>query len=384
MRGEKLEGIDTKMKRIAILSVYDSEGVVHRCLEYYIKSLCEVISDLIIVVIDHMNDESLMKLRKYSDEIYIKENKGYDAAAYKLVLENYLDMERLYQYDELILTNDTCFGPFIPFEDIFEEMDKKLTDFWGLKYIENNYLNHLQSNFLVFSRNTFKDLCQYFKTKICAVDDKESVVTKFEMCLFSFLINRGFRLGYFGELLNYDTYRAPDYCIIEEHYPLMKKRCFEKKSYKHENCSRALRYIRDHTNYDVTMILDYARQKYNVSNELMKYKAPFPYFIWKSICSQADIQGFCKSNEEIYIYGTGQVASRIYGYYQEYLGDMKGFVVSNDQVVPANHFGKKVFRISEIKNKMAGIIVGASKAVTEEVRPNLIEYKNLLYLWKNV
>lgn len=369
------------MKRVAILAVYDCEGIVHDYLEYYIESLSEVVSYLIIVVIGYIKDDSLKKLKKYSSEIYIKENKGYDAAAYKLVFENYLDIERLNQYDELILTNDTCFGPFIPFRDIFEEMDKKSIDFWGLKYIENNYLNHLQSNFLVFCKNTFKNISQYFRTEICAADDKRSVVIKFEMCLFNFLIKRGFRFGYFGELKNYNDYKAPDYCIIEEHYPLMKKRCFEKNLYSYENCSRALCHIRDYTNYNVAWILDFAKQKYNIDDELLKSKVSFPFFIQKSLCRQEDIENFCNKNKDIYIYGTEYIASRIYGYYQEYLGNMRGFVVSNNQTVVERHFDKKVFKISEIENKMAGIIVGVSKAVTEEVRPNLSEYKNVLYLW---
>lgn len=369
------------MKRIAILPVYDSEGIVHKYLEYYMKSLSEVVSDLIIVVIGYMNNDSLRKLRKYADKIYVKENKGYDAAAYKFVFENYLDMEQLNQFDELIFTNDTCFGPFIPFGDIFEEMDKKSTDFWGLKYIENNFSNHLQSNFLVFSKDTFKDISQYFKTEICFDDDRSSVVNNFEMRLFKFLVKRGFRFGYFGELKGYHNYKAPDYCIIEEHYPLMKKRCFEKKSYCVENCSRALCYIRDNTNYDVMWILDYAKQKYDIDDELLKYKVSSPVFVQKSVCRQEDIEKFCSKNKEIYIYGTEYTASKIYGYYREYLGNMKGFVVSDNQTVAENHFGQKVFKISEIENKMAGIIVGVSKAVTEEIRPNLSGYKNVLYLW---
>ncbi len=60
---------------------------------------------------------------------------------------------------------------------------------------------------------------------------------------------------------------------------------------------------------------------------------------------------------------------------------MQGFIVSDNQTAVEEHMGKKVFKISEIENKMAGIIVGVSKAVTEDIRPFLSEYKNVLYLW---
>lgn len=372
------------MRRIAIMAVYDSEGIVYEYLEYYIQSLREVVSDLIIVIIGCMRDDSLIKLKKYTSEIYTKENKGYDAAAYKLVFENYLDMERLNQYDELIFSNDTCFGPFSPFGNIFEKMSKKNVDFWGLKYIENNYLNHLQSNFLVFDKSVFEDVRQYFITEISDDDDKKNVVIKFEMCLFNYLTKRGFKFGNFGESKNYNDYKAPDYCIIEEHYPMMKKRCFEKRFYSYENCSRALCYIQSRMNYDAEMILSFAKQKYYIDDDLLEDKISLPFFVQKSVCSQEDIEEFCKKNREIYVYGTGYIASRIYGYYREYLGNMEGFIVSNNQNVPESYLGKSIFRISEVQDKMAGIIVAVSKAVTEEVRANLIGYKNVLYLWESV
>lgn len=368
------------MRRIAILAVYDSEGVVHEYLEYYIQSLCEVVSDIIIAVIGYMKDDSLEKLKKYSSEIYIKDNKGYDAAAYKFVIENYLKIDRLNEYDELILSNDTCFGPFIPFKSIFQEMDNQLIDFWGLKYVENNYLNHLQANFLVFNKVVFRDLYEYFEKEICSDDNKKNVVVKFEMRLFSVLVEKGFRFGHYGLLKNYTNYTSPDYCIIEEHYPLMKKRCFEKGIYSPENCSRALDYLRKHTSYDVTMILDYVKHKYGIE-KIMESKESRPNFIKKSKWNRKDIQLFCKENKQIYIYGTAYIAARIYGYYRDDLKEMLGFIVSDDYMVAEKYMGQKVFRISEIENKMAGIIVGVSKAVTEDIRPLLSEYKNVLYLW---
>lgn len=369
------------MKRIAILAVYDSEGIVHEYLEYYIESLCEAVSQLIIIVIGYLQEDGLKRLKKYSSEIYFKENKGYDAAAYKYVFENHLNIDRLNQYDELILTNDTCFGPFVPFRKIFDAMNIVCADFWGLKYIENNFLNHLQSNFLAFRKEIFQDIYQYFKEEIRDDDDKRSVVIKFEMRMFKVLVERGFRFKYYGISKDYGNYDAPDYCIKEERYPMLKKRCFEEGTCPYENCSHAIDYIQESTSYNVTMILDYVRYKYGFEKKAGKGGASYPAFVQKSICSQEDIQVFCKNHKDIYIYGTEYTASRIYGCYREYINNMRGFVVSDDQVVPKKHLGKKVFKLSEIENKTTAIIVGVSKVVTEEIRPSLLDYKNVLYLW---
>lgn len=382
-----MEIIDTKIKRIAILPVYDSEGVVHKYLEYYIKSLCEVISDLIIVVIGYMNNDGLRKLGKYSDKIYVKENKGYDAAAYKFVFENYLDIEQLNQYDELILTNDTSFGPFISFGDIFDEMGKRDANFWGLKYIDTNYISYLQSSFIVYKQVTFTEVYQYFKNKVYYDDDLLNVCIRFEQGLFKYLVKRGFEFACYGVCKGYNSYKAPDYCILEEQHPIMKKRCFEKIQYSHENCIGALLYIRNNTSYNIDMILDYVKQKYHleydIDVEFEKNKESPRYFVDKSVCGQKDIQFFCENNKEIYIYGTGVIATIIYRNYQEYLKHMRGFIVSDDQMTCGEHLGVRVFKISEIKNRGAGIIAAVSKLTTEMISPNLTEYRNVLYLWEN-
>ena len=373
------------MRRITILAVYDSRGRVYSYLEYYIRVLLETLTDLIIVVIGYMEDESINKLKKYSSEIYFKENKGYDAAAYKYVLENYLGSERLDKYDELILTNDTCFGPFVSFTDILNEMNKKDVDFWGLKYCENYITDHLQSNFLVFKKNTFCDIIQYFKNKIYNEDDKTMVCIRFEHGLFNYLLKKRFLFGYYGLPKDINNYKSPDYCLIEEHFPLMKKRCFEKNIYNHDNCTGALLYIKKNTNYDIRMILEYIKDKYdieyNIDYEFKNHKISTKYICVKSVCKAEDIYSFCNRNNNIYIYGAGKVAAQIYGCYQDNLNNLKGFIVSNDQIKVESYLQKPVFLLSQIQDKQVGIIVGCSQDVTRKIQGNLDTYQNVLYLW---
>ena len=41
---------------------------------------------------------------------------------------------KLNQYDELILANDSCFAPMFPLKDIFKKADKSNCDFWHLNF----------------------------------------------------------------------------------------------------------------------------------------------------------------------------------------------------------------------------------------------------------
>ena len=53
-------------KRLAILSVYDENGIVDRYLEFYINSLLEVVDRLIIVVNGKIGESDLKKIENYT------------------------------------------------------------------------------------------------------------------------------------------------------------------------------------------------------------------------------------------------------------------------------------------------------------------------------
>ena len=71
------------------------------------------------------------RLEGVADTVWERENVGFDVWGYKDALEQF-GAERLAEYDELILMNYTWFGPVRPFEPVFERMDARAVDFWGM------------------------------------------------------------------------------------------------------------------------------------------------------------------------------------------------------------------------------------------------------------
>ena len=140
------------MERLGIVSFYDGEGVVDGSVEYYIKSLCDVVSEIIVVVNGNISNIGQIQLDHIADECIIRQNTGFDAGAYKEVLCRQNFVQKMKEYDEIVLCNDTCFGPFKSFSGIFAEMEHKKVDFWGLDFVENKVADYLQSYFLVFSK----------------------------------------------------------------------------------------------------------------------------------------------------------------------------------------------------------------------------------------
>lgn len=118
--------------RVLIYFFYDEAGIVDDYAVYFLKELTKVTGKSIAVVNGFLTTASRRKLENVVDEVICRENKGYDSWAYKEAIEH-LGWEHLAEFDELLMVNYTLFGPFYPFEKVFEKMEASDADFWGLQ-----------------------------------------------------------------------------------------------------------------------------------------------------------------------------------------------------------------------------------------------------------
>lgn len=120
------------MARRGIFVFYDANGIVDEYVEVLLKSMEEILTNLLIVINGEIKLDSLLKLGKYADRIFFRENKGYDGGAYKDVFLNFAKDDKWESWDEVILFNDTFYGPLFSWSEIFDKMSKVDVDFWGL------------------------------------------------------------------------------------------------------------------------------------------------------------------------------------------------------------------------------------------------------------
>ena len=157
--------IKKEAKRLGVFIFYDKEGIVDDYVLTLLKSLKEAVTDIIIVSNCSLQEEEKKKFEKFTDKIKIRKNIGLDAGAFKNTFMEY--QEYFKTFDELILMNDTFYGPFIPFKTIFEDMAKKDIDFWGLTanykspdgfgYLPDHIIpSHIQTFFLAFRKNVLE------------------------------------------------------------------------------------------------------------------------------------------------------------------------------------------------------------------------------------
>ena len=144
------------MKRLSVFVFYDADGILNRYVEYLIESLLSVSEKIVVVINGDITNEGRNKILKITPFIFQRKNIGFDAGAYKDTLLIYLKDDKLDKYDEIIMLNDSFYGPFFPWDKIFLEMKSQKVDFWGLSrhadselFLGEKKINeHIQSFFL--------------------------------------------------------------------------------------------------------------------------------------------------------------------------------------------------------------------------------------------
>ena len=204
---------------ICICVFYEKNGIVRDYVKYYINALKEIAEKIIVVVNGKITEEGINSLKDEKIEILIRENKGLDFGAWKETIDKIGDVE-LSKYNNLILTNTTCYGPVYPIQEVFKEMSTRDCDFWGItKHTDENrnvvkfdkktkIIEHIQSYFLVFSKKVFLSRpFQNFWNNVKLDYNYNKVIGHYEIKLTKYLENNGFKsdsyikLDYYKELI---------------------------------------------------------------------------------------------------------------------------------------------------------------------------------------
>lgn len=176
---------------------YHSDGIVDDYVIVLLEALRKSMTKILVVSNGMLTKNSKNKLRKVSDEILTRENRGFDGWAYRYGL-HHEGWDRVSEYDELVMFNHTIMGPVNSFDDMFEDMNQRDLDFWGITKFhevgfdpyegcEYGYLpEHIQSHFIcvrktLLNSEEFRNYWDDFpeiKSYGDAVSKHEAVFTK--------------------------------------------------------------------------------------------------------------------------------------------------------------------------------------------------------------
>lgn len=384
------------MRRTGIFCLFTPSGEMDSTIIHSIKSMYEITDYFIIVVNGSIN--SIDKLRNYADEIVIRENIGFDIGAYKEIILSPKYIDKIKEVDELILCNSSFYGPFIAFREIFEKMEGSVCDFWGISSSETDISQHIQSYFYVFRRSVLegKELFRYLREKVNPERlDYFDACSIFENGLFHTLKKAGYWFDAYKRSIDCDIYQNPYGSVKLDGLPVLKKKIFSKEFYQKKRIVNALSYVKEIYGFDIEPILDHARRVYGIeltSREIEAARAGDKDIPEKDLIrdpeavGREEIERFITANQNVYIYGNGVMAKIVYSsfFFYENNSRLKGFVVSDHQMIPAESFkGYPIYRYSEVKARPdIAFLVALNKCNTREVFPQLSKEKNVMFLWR--
>lgn len=363
--------------RLGIVVMYDEEGIAHEYLLYYLNSLKKVCDRLILVVNGIIQIESLKKCNNIVDDIYVRNNENLDIGAYLDVIHNYLSLDECMKYDEIVLSNDTLFGPFKEFKDIFYDMGKINCDVWGLNINPLKYSNHIQSYFYCFRNRSIREALVYWESvELPDSYTKNMYVGAYELGLSNYLMDNGKIIAAYSKKNKFDVFNMPQLLLRYCNFPFLKKSfnsCTLKRELLECNYMDCIEYIKENSDYPIKYITKYLNEKFNVNIDELREMLNVKKYDSKSNEYQKFIDKFGK----IYLYGMGEYGQMMFGMLgKEHIA---GFIIS-DHNYTNEVYGVKVYSIDEA-DKSWPILVAMGEKNTQEVRNNLTGYINICYLW---
>ncbi|MDY6407164.1 MAG: rhamnan synthesis F family protein, partial [Pseudomonadota bacterium] len=247
--------IPDKINRIAVFASYSNDGRIADYVIKYLKELKKTNTDIVFISDSPIFPEEVNKIEKLVLYALFERHGEYDFGSYKRGLNYILAHRLLTDNTELILCNDSVYGPFYPLSDIFYKMNAKKVDFWGMTdSFQIQY--HLQSYFLYFKNSKLiKYALLPYLNRVKKETKKRDIVYKYEVPLAKYLHDRGYKIAAYnpialnpcprGRKVN-QTISCPLELIEYHHFPFLKRSILlgKYKSWKPEAISYIFHYIR--------------------------------------------------------------------------------------------------------------------------------------------
>ncbi|CDZ76239.1 Rhamnan synthesis protein F [Legionella massiliensis] len=264
-------------KRLGILCFFDEFGIVDQYVTYLLADLTKNFSDTLIVVNGKLEPKERQKLEFFGTVIE-RENQGFDVWAYKHAL-SHIGWNKLNDYDEVILFNNTMMGPVYPFSESFEKMDTQDLDFWGItSYFKQDsdpfgtikyghIPDHIQSYFIAVRKSLFsaKAFHQYWdemkevNSYAEAIGFHETIFTKHFSDL-GYQWSTSVEMQELRDFNNNPLLICPKKLVADYRCPVFKRNSFSHEindtlhSTSGEQLTALYHYLQNHADYDVDLI----------------------------------------------------------------------------------------------------------------------------------
>ncbi|MEH3088056.1 MAG: hypothetical protein PGN24_00160 [Microbacterium arborescens] len=231
-------GFPLSGRRLFVYVVYDRRGEVDDYVLHALRGMREHAARVLVVVNGVLTDGGRERLASVSDEVLVRENVGFDIWAHKAALEHV--GAGIEDFDEVVLTNDTWFGPVRPYGPVLERMGERAVHFWGMTDHAREEPNpftgkgvlpyHLQSFWIAVRREMFlsEDWRRYW-AELPEMPSYFDAVLKHETIFTEYFADRGFTHDVAYGQDDYDSSNPSLFeadALIEAGCPVLKRRPF--------------------------------------------------------------------------------------------------------------------------------------------------------------
>jgi len=203
LRNRQRSALSYNGKKALVYVIFESEARLQEYKLRFLQALAPLVDDVIVVVNGQLHDDDINTLETYG-RVLTRDNKGYDTAAFREGIFAF-GKDKLKDYDQLLLVNDTNIGPMRDLPQVFKEMADKQLDFWGISFGEEQedvtkenpygYIpKHLQSYFLVIEKLMLSDDAFYeYWTHLTDTDSRDKAIGRHETRFTKHFADLGYR-----------------------------------------------------------------------------------------------------------------------------------------------------------------------------------------------
>ena len=203
LRNSQRSALSYNGKKALVYVIFESEAHLQEYKLRFLQALVPLVDDVIVVVNGQLHDDDINCLENYG-RVLTRDNKGYDTAAFREGIFAF-GKDKLKDYDQLLLVNDTNIGPMRDLSQVFQEMADKRLDFWGISFGEEQedvtkenpygYIpKHLQSYFLVIEKLMLNDDAFYeYWTHLTDTDSRDKAIGRHETRFTKHFADLGYR-----------------------------------------------------------------------------------------------------------------------------------------------------------------------------------------------
>ena len=152
------------IENLSVIINRNNKNVLGDDFLYYLKEIAQISKKTFVILKNSVKEEITNSLRDLNIDFLFFDKDCSQYEFYKYAI-NKIGFEEIQKYDNLILSNDSFYGPIYSFEDMFEQMQNETCDYWG--FLEKNItkfkfsffknksedISVTNSDFLVFKKN---------------------------------------------------------------------------------------------------------------------------------------------------------------------------------------------------------------------------------------